>query len=260
MKQGKIEIGIIGGRGGMGKWFSALLREQGYVVHQSGRRSGMSMEEMSRRCSVVVVSVPIETTSHVIKSIGPLLDRESLLMDMTSLKEDPVHWMLSSTDAEVMGCHPLFGPNPDPGQDLSVVLCPARMEKWSAWPAGVFRDAGLRVIETTPENHDRVMAVVQGINHLNSILMSLIIRECGIGRQELEKFATPLFRSKLAITDKVDAGNSRMYAEIMAGNQHLSPLLHRYGEIFRELCDLLQRGEVKAAAERIVSPYKDTLP
>ena len=235
----------------MGKWCAEVFRRQGYVVHQSGRSTGMSMEEMARRCAVVVVSVPMESTADVIRRLGPLLDEGSLLMDLTSLKEEPVRLMLASTRAEVVGCHPLFGPLSTHPLELSIVLCPARVEKWASWPAEVFWAARVRVIETTPEHHDRVMAVVQGMNHLNTLLMSLLIKECGIGRQELEHFATPLFRSKLFMVDRVTSGNTRMYAEIMAGNPHVSPLLDRYGGLFRELADLVSRGDGKTLAERM---------
>lgn len=251
------EIGIIGGTGEMGKWCAEVFRRQGYVVHQSGRTMGMSMEEMADRCAVVVVSVPMESTADVIQRLGPLMGEGSLLMDLTSLKEEPVRLMLASTRAEVVGCHPLFGPLTTHPLELSVVLCPARVDKWASWPGEVFWAARVRVIETTPEHHDRVMAVVQGMNHLNTLLMSMLIRECGIGRQELEHFATPLFRSKLFMVDRVTSGNARMYAEIMAGNPHVPPLLDRYGALFGELAALVSGGDGKALAERMDRPNQD---
>ncbi|MBW2650637.1 MAG: hypothetical protein JRC66_06445 [Deltaproteobacteria bacterium] len=53
-----IQIGIIGGTGGIGRWFANFFKKEGYVVHVSGRRTGMSMDEMAERCQVVIVSVP----------------------------------------------------------------------------------------------------------------------------------------------------------------------------------------------------------
>ena len=82
-------IGIIGGTGGMGRWFAELLKKEGYVVHLAGRKLGMNKEEMAGTCNVVVVSVPIGVTREVIESIGPLLPENALLMDLTSLKVDP---------------------------------------------------------------------------------------------------------------------------------------------------------------------------
>jgi len=235
----------------MGSWCAELFRRQGYVVHQSGRSTGMTMEEMARRCAVVVVSVPMESTADVIQRLGPLLDERSLLMDLTSLKEEPVRLMLASTRAEVVGGHPLFGPLATHPLELSIVLCPARVHRWASWPGEVFWAARVQVIETTPEHHDRVMAVVQGMNHLNTLLMSMLMGECGIGRQELEHFATPLFRSKLSMVDRILSGNTRMYAGLMTANPHVPALLDRYSALVNELIGLVGRGDGTALAERM---------
>lgn len=250
VKEGSFEIGIIGGAGGMGSWCSDILRGQGYRVHAAGRKSGMAVEEMARRCSVVIVSVPIEATLSVIDRVGPLLSDDSLLMDLTSVKEAPVRAMLSSTGAEVMGCHPLFGPRPDSADDLSVVLCPARVDRWASWPSGVFAAAGIKVIETTPEEHDRVMAVVQGLNHLDTILMALTLGRCGIERLDLERFATPLFRSRLAALDRVMAGNHRMYAEIICSNPRVASLIEEFEKILGELRGYIEKGDGAGFAAR----------
>ena len=251
MKESGFEVGIIGGTGGMGRWCADLLEKQGYRVHLAGRTSGLSMEEMAHRCAVVIVSVPIESTASVVSHIGALLPETSLLMDMTSLKEDPLRAMLSSTKAEVMGCHPLFGPQADPDDDLCVVLCPGRVSRWSAWPGEVFRAGGMRVIETTAEKHDQMMALVQGLNHLNTVLTALVIEESGVDRAELDQYATPLFRSKLSIIDRVMAGNPRMYAEIITGNAHLKTVLRQYEAILRDLKSIVEKGDGEALAARI---------
>ena len=62
---------------------------------------------------MVVVSVPIEVTVKVIEQVGPLMQKDALLMDLTSLKAEPVAAMLRSSVAEVIGLHPLFGPAVD---------------------------------------------------------------------------------------------------------------------------------------------------
>ena len=107
----ELEIGIIGGTGGIGRWFVDFFEKEGYTVHVSGRRTGMDMDEMAQKCQVVIVSVPIGVTTQVIEQVGPKMKKESLLMDFTSLKEEPVKAMLECSSSEVMGCHPLFGPD-----------------------------------------------------------------------------------------------------------------------------------------------------
>jgi prephenate dehydrogenase len=45
-----IQIGIIGGTGGIGRCFARFFKKEGYAVHVSGRKTGMSMDEMAERC------------------------------------------------------------------------------------------------------------------------------------------------------------------------------------------------------------------
>ena len=105
-----IIVGIIGGTGGMGRWFADLLKKEGLTVHVSGRKTTLSSDELAKICNVVVVSVPISTTAEMIKSVGPLVPEGSLLMDLTSLKKEPVELMLANSRADIIGCHPLLGP------------------------------------------------------------------------------------------------------------------------------------------------------
>ena len=164
-----ITIGIIGGTGGMGRWFADLLKNDGYTVHVSGRKTELGSDELAKICNVVVVSVPISATAEMIKRVGPLVPEGSLLMDLTSLKKEPVDLMLANSRAEVIGCHPLFGPGIDNAAGENVILCPARGRKWLGWLRNVLEKNGLVITEETPEEHDKIMAIVQVLNHLNTI-------------------------------------------------------------------------------------------
>ena len=84
------------------------------------------------------MAVPISATADIIKRVGPLLTKDQLLMDLTSLKREPVKLMLANSNAQVIGCHPLFGPQLKDVSGQNVVLCPARGKKWLGWLKGVF--------------------------------------------------------------------------------------------------------------------------
>jgi prephenate dehydrogenase len=234
-----IEIGIIGGTGGIGRWFVPFLTGEGYPVHVAGRKTGLSLPELAARCRAVIVAVPIAATAEAIGKIGPLLPEDALLMDFTSLKAAPVREMLRATRAEVVGCHPLFGPDCPSLEGQNVVLCPARGEKWLGWIEKLLRTGGARVTRTTPEEHDRMMALIQGLTHLDTILMGLSLRDAGIDEAALEAFTTPVFRTKRAIVEKVFTQSPALYAEILTGNPHLTALLDRHGQNLSRLRELI---------------------
>jgi len=241
----EVEIGIIGGTGGIGKWFADFFEKERYIVHVSGRRTGMDMDKMAEKCQVVIVSVPIGVTTQVIEQVGPKMKKESLLMDFTSLKEEPVKAMLEHSCSEVMGCHPLFGPDVDSIEGQNIVFCPARTEKWSNWPKNIFKKRGARVFETTPENHDEMMAIIQGLNHLNTIIMGLALRETGVDLTELKKFSTPIFDTKLAIIEKIFTNNPQLYAEIITLNPHINKIIDIYEKNLSQLKNLIDREDTE---------------
>ena len=69
----KFRVGIIGGTGGMGRWFAGFFTQEGHPVLVSGRSRGPSLPEIAGTCSVVIVSVPIGVTCDVIRMVGPFL-------------------------------------------------------------------------------------------------------------------------------------------------------------------------------------------
>jgi prephenate dehydrogenase len=234
-------IGIIGGTGGIGRWFASFFQKEGYTVHVSGERIGLRPPEMAAACPVVIVSVPIGVTQAVIGEVGPHMKQDSLLMDLTSLKAAPVQAMLDAAASEVIGLHPLFGPGVQSLEGQNVVLCPARGERWIPWVREVLGNRGANLIETTPERHDEVMAVVQALNHLDTIVLGLAIRRSGIAREVLESFSTPLFRGKLAMIDKVFS-RPELHAEIITANLHTAGMIGLYSEILDRVGRIAIKG------------------
>ena len=246
-----IEIGIIGGTRGMGRWFAGFFRKEGYTVLVSGRKMGMDIPTMGKKCQVVIVSVPISITREVIEQVGPHMKKESLLMDLTSLKGEPVTSMLKSSISEVIGLHPLFGPAVDSMAGHKIVLCPARTGKWLDWLKDILGKNGANIVETTLERHDELMALVQGLNHLNSITMGMILRESGVDLTELKRFATPMFNTKLDIIEKIFTNNSRLYAEIITLNPNIHKILDLYEKTLSRLKSLIDKRNKETLTELI---------
>lgn len=246
-----IEIGIIGGTGGMGKWFADFFKEEGYAVFVAGRKTGMDIPTMVKRCPVVIVSVPISSTCEVIERVGPHMKKESLLTDLTSLKGEPVRSMLKSSVSEIIGLHPLFGPSADSIAGHKIAICPVRAEKWLDWLKDILTKNGAEMIETTPERHDELMALVQVLNHLNSMTMGIILGESGVDLAELKRFATPMFNTKLGIIEKVFTNNPRLYAEIVTLNPNIHKILDRYGKTLSHLKSLINRRKMETLTKLI---------
>ncbi len=85
------------------------------------------------------------------------------------------------------------------------------------------------------------MAVVQALNHLDTIVLGLAIRRSGIAREVLETFSTPMFRGKLAMIDKVFS-HPELHAEIIAANPHAAAMIGLYGEILDRVGRIAIKG------------------
>lgn len=244
-----IQIGIIGGTGGMGRLFADLFRQEGYTVHVAGRTQGLNIPTMAETCQVVIVSVPIDITKEIIGEIGPLMREDALLMDLTSLKTKPIQAMLQSSPSEVIGLHPLFGPGVASIAGHTIVLCPARTHGWLPWLREIFKKRNVTIIETTPERHDDMMALIQALNHLNSILMGIVLQEWGEDLRELQKFTTHMFTTKLDIIREIFTNNPRLYADIITLNPHIGKILDLYGRTLSEVATMIKTKDAEGLTE-----------
>lgn len=158
-------IAIVGGRGRMGKLFERFFDDAGYTVASFGRGSGPISWESVARHEVILLSVPISAMEGVVQALGPLTREDGLVADVSSLKEAPVRSMLHHCRGEVIGSHPLFGPNIPSFKNHVLFVCPARTNRWIDWFRSVFEDRGVIVKEIDPAAHDRLMATVQVLRH-----------------------------------------------------------------------------------------------
>ena len=171
--------GIIGGTGKMGRLFGSVLERHGFEVLASGRSTTLTNRKLAEESDLVMVSVPIRSTVGVIGEVAPLLTGDQLLCDLTSLKGEPVKAMLSSK-AQVLGTHPLFGPTVSSLRNQTIILTPARCGgALSLRLPEILRNEGANLVVMTPEAHDRLMAVIQGLTHFGNLCMADAIRRTG---------------------------------------------------------------------------------
>jgi prephenate dehydrogenase len=252
----KIKVGIIGGTNGMGRWFAGLLKNEGCTVHICGRKTKLGINDLARLCNVLVVAVPISATSDIIKKAGPLLAKDKLLMDLTSFKKEPVKLMLANSRAEVIGCHPLFGPQLKDVSGQNVILCPARGKKWLSWLKGVLKKNKLAIWEETPEKHDKMMAIIQALNHFNTISLGMALAKTNITSAEINKFSTPIFRTKLDIIRKVFVESPELYVDIISGNPHAGRILDIYEKSLKDIRAKIKSGNIAKSKEAVVKAAK----
>jgi len=244
-----MKAGIIGGTGKMGKLFQPVFERAGYEVLVSGRTTDVTKEEIAENCDLVIVSVPIHDTVNVIREIAPLMSERQILCDFTSLKVEPVAAMLESK-AQVIGLHPMFGPTVSSIARQTIVMCPARVSGTTLSDLRhIFLAEGAVCTIATPEEHDRMMAIVQGLTHFVTICMADSIRRLGVDIEKTGPFMSPVYQIELSLMGRLLSQDPALYADILQENPFVPEVLSACRAAAADLSGIVESGDPDAFAE-----------
>jgi prephenate dehydratase/prephenate dehydrogenase len=218
-------IGIIGGKGKMGKAFSEYFLRKGFEVYVSDVDTKYSNIDIAQQCDIVIVSVPISKTSEVIQGIAGEMKETSLLMDFTSIKSEPVKIMKRYFSGAVLGVHPMFGPdNLSDGQ--TIVFCPGRGKLWQKRMKEIF--SCFSVVEISAEKHDQSMALVQGLQHFMETVYGSTLANMDIPLSDLLSVSSPIYRLQMNIVGRVLSQDESMYSRIVFGSEYAKKAIHLF--------------------------------
>ena len=250
------KVGIVGGTGRMGAWLAGLLKRRGLTVLTTGLSTELTPAEMARQCDVVVISVPIADTEQVIRDIGPMIPEEGLFMDLTSIKKGPVEAMLKYSRAQVVGIHPLFGPDIIPEGDLRVAICPGRGKNGLNWITGVLQDEGLKVSLIEAEEHDRIMALIQTVNHFSTLTLAICISDSGFELKDLVNLSTRTFLERLDRIRAIIAQPAELFRSLLMENTAATEFIEKYRESMGQLIRIT-RDEDREAFNELFEGLKE---
>lgn len=241
-------ISIIGGRGKMGSLFADAFRKENYHVLVSDERNSNNIE-LAKQGDAVVVSAPLEKTEEVIQEIGPYVRKEALLTDFTSVKMKPVAAMLKYSQAEVIGGHPLFGP--DLGlSNQNMILCPGRGDGYLSWYKKALESMGLKVTVTDAERHDKKMAVIQCLTHISNITFASVLNEMDTDLQEI---TTPAYLLRLYAAKRMLSFSPSLYSGILSENPFAEDAARAYVDAATKVSAMVQDDEKEGLEELLRS-------
>ncbi|MBI4549270.1 MAG: prephenate dehydrogenase/arogenate dehydrogenase family protein [Ignavibacteriae bacterium] len=166
----KQEVAIIGyGRFGrvaarfLKKHFTVFVADKKTNVRGEAGIKKLTVKEAAQK-KTVILAVPINKLPTTLKAIRPYIKPGVLIIDVCSVKEQPVQWMKQylPKDCSILGTHPLFGPDSVDKtlKAKSIVLCPVRISNVKLQTIKLFlAKRGLNVYESSPRKHDQIMAL-----------------------------------------------------------------------------------------------------
>ncbi len=250
---------MIGGTRGLGNWIAKFLQNKGLKVIITGRDK-ISGERTSKKMGVdytddnkiaaslvdvVIVSVPIDATPSTIKEIAPYMKKGALLMDVTSVKEETTKVMYENArqDVEVLPTHPMFGPRIRSLDGQVIVMTPIKKGKWYDKVYKFLEKENARVLITTPEFHDRMMSIVQGLTHFAYLNIAATIQRLDVDVKESRNFASPIYNLMVDMIARIVAQNPYLFYSIQTHNKYNKKAHETFLSTYKELMETISKED-----------------
>ncbi|MCK5039621.1 MAG: prephenate dehydrogenase/arogenate dehydrogenase family protein [Candidatus Aenigmarchaeota archaeon] len=249
-------IGIIGGTHGLGNWFRTFFQKNKYPVLVSGRKTQLTNTELTKQSDIIIIAVPIDVTPKTIKEILPSLKDNSLLIDITSLKTEPVTEMKKAKKTVgVVGLHPMFGPLVTSIQNQHIAVCEARENKLWHDLKQFFIQNKANLIDISPEEHDRQMAVMQALLHFVNLSYVKTLQDSRI--KPKGKFSTPVFQLQTMIFGRILGQNPSLYADIQIQNPEFKGILDSYIKITNDAKKTIENKDKESFVQKFNALKKE---
>jgi chorismate mutase/prephenate dehydrogenase len=241
---------IVGGAGGMGRWFRGFLELAGHSVdlvdpalgnlpRAAGSFASVSEVADLDAYAVILVSVPLGHTARALEEVVERAPR-GLVVEIASIKApiEPVFARARERGVRALALHPMFGPGKSFYEPLTFVLAvqgEAAEEKRALAP--LLSHPYTKLVAVPFLHHDRLMSWLLGLAHLTNILFGAAITESGIEPAELHACASTTFTRQATTALYVLSENPDLYLDI----QNLNPNRHEVYAAVREALVQIER-------------------
>ncbi|CEN32278.1 T-protein [Candidatus Westeberhardia cardiocondylae] len=233
------KIVIIGGNGKMGLLFEKMLSLSGYTVLLLGRKDWKNIEILLKHVNLVIISVPIHSTIKIIKKL-PTLPKDCILMDLTSIKYEPIQTMLSSHTGPVLGMHPIFGPDISTFVKQTIVYCNGRYPESYQWILDQIKIWGANLQCMKPIEHDKIMSYIQSLRQFIHFIYGIFLKEKKQDIKKLIMFSTPIYRTELIMVMRLFSQNPELCYDIITNSKHNFSLFESYEKYIKKTINLIK--------------------
>ena len=250
-------IGLVGSRGAYGRWLARFFEQRmglAVIGHDPAGDDTLTPAQLIERADVLIFAAPIRATAALIARYVELAggrERGKLWLDVTSIKATPVAALLTS-QAEVAGLHPMSAPPKTPTlKGRTMIVCEARVDAWRAWLEQFLAASEADCVRADPQQHDRIMVLVQGMVHATHMAQAALLRELAPelgGLDTVQRFGTVGYELDGVVTRRILAGNAAIYEDIQFENPHIAAMLERLSAHIEFLRDCVRDGSAEARA------------
>ena len=249
-------VTIIGGAGAVGKLYANLFSDNKYdvAIYDTNTSAAEQLAKENNyliadkhtieQSDIVIFSVPIDKTVKTIEEHGKYIKDGALAMDTTSVKINPMQalWDNVREGVDICGTHPMFKPTVEfEGQNVAFIE--ERINKKGETRLkeiyGMFSDAGADIVtDLSADKHDRAMAIIQGLVHIQNMLLAVGIKDSDFTIEELAKLSSPVYHIRMDYVFRMFAGDPELYGSIQQGNPHCPAVMEKMFSHKKELMEV----------------------
>jgi prephenate dehydrogenase len=254
------------GAGKMGVWFVNFCRENGEEVILADRKQN-KLSRLGKELGVetadfvtavqhsdnVMICVAIDAFEEVVKQIAPVVREVQTVVDICSVKEQPVKIMHQHIKKGlVLGTHPVFGPGSKSVKHKAYILTPTNVKerKFAETYKGWLEKVGARVFIMSPKKHDELMSVVLGLPHFVGLVAcdTLLAQKDFL---ETKKVAGTTYRLLFTLAEATALETPDLYASLQTSLPAMGKIEAQFIAKAEEWLSLFKRKDSEAIVEKM---------
>jgi len=254
------------GAGKMGRWFTKFFLEEGDSVILSSRSKEKLLKirdefgvEISdnvnavKNADRVLICVPIENFEAVVKEIHSHVRPDQVVMDICSIKENPVKIMHEYIKTGVtLGAHPVFGPGVKSIENQNFVLTPIndKEKRFATEFKSWLEKKRANVFIMSPRKHDELMSVVLGFPHF----LGLVVCDTLLNYPnfvETKKVAGASYKVLLTLAEAVASEETEFYRSLQMNLPEIEKIEGLFLKKSEEWLSMVRRKNRSAFASKM---------
>jgi prephenate dehydrogenase len=254
------------GAGKMGVWFAKFCKENGEEVILSSRKKekltklgeelGVETADLAdavKKADNVIICVSIDAFEEVVKKIAPNVREGQTVVDICSIKEQPVKVMHQHIKKGlILGTHPVFGPGSPSAKNKAYILTPTNVreqefaEKYKGW----LEKVGARVFIMSPKKHDELMSIVLGLPHFVGLVACDTLLEQP-DFLETKKVAGTTYQMLFTLAEATALENPELFSSLQFTLPEMEKIESLFIEKAREWLRLIKQKDPEAIAAKM---------
>jgi len=254
------------GAGKMGRWFTKFFLEEGDSIIVSSRtkekllkiRDELGVEiadnvNAVKKADRVLICVPIENFETVVKEIHSHVRPDQVVMDICSIKEEPVKTMHKYIKTGItLGTHPVFGPGAKSIEKQNFVLTPVgnKEKRFAREFKSWLEQRRANVFIMSPRKHDELMSVVLGLPHF----LGLIVCDTLLNYPnflETKKVAGASYKMLLTLAEAVASEETEFYTSLQMNLPEIEKIEGLFLEKSEEWLNMVRRKDKPAFVSKM---------